>query len=90
MGRYGFGGVVLLFILGSNLGGVGPEMGRGEGRSGVPWQDYCGSMLRSEFTRMYRMDSPTFAYLVDALAPHINRNLVQADRGTSAQSCVSR
>ena len=30
-GRYGFGVGVLLFILGSNLGGVGPERGlRGE------------------------------------------------------------
>ncbi len=34
-GRYGFGGG-LLFILGSNLGGVGPERGlRGGGRGGV-------------------------------------------------------
>jgi hypothetical protein len=32
-GRYGFGGGGLLFILGSNLGGVGPERGlRGGGR----------------------------------------------------------
>jgi len=32
-GRYGLGGWVLLFILGSNLGGVGPERGlRGGGR----------------------------------------------------------
>ena len=34
-GRYGLGGLVLLFILGSNLGGVGPERGlRGGGRRG--------------------------------------------------------
>ena len=36
VGRYGLGGGVLLFILGSNLGGVGPERGlRGGGRGGV-------------------------------------------------------
>jgi hypothetical protein len=35
-GRYGLGGVVLLFILGSNLGGVGPVRGpRGGGKRGV-------------------------------------------------------
>jgi hypothetical protein len=35
-GRYGLGGVVLLFILGSNLGGVGPVRGlRGGGEKGV-------------------------------------------------------
>ena len=35
-GRYGLGGVVFLFILGSNLGGVGPERGlRGERKKGV-------------------------------------------------------
>jgi hypothetical protein len=34
-GRYGLGGVVPLFILGSNLGGVGPVRGlRGGGRGG--------------------------------------------------------
>jgi hypothetical protein len=34
-GRYGLGGGILLFILGSNLGGVGPERGlRGGGRRG--------------------------------------------------------
>jgi hypothetical protein len=34
-GRYGLGGVVLLFILGSNLGGVGTVRGlRGGGRGG--------------------------------------------------------
>jgi hypothetical protein len=34
-GRYGLGMVVLLFILGSSLGGVGPERGlRGRGRRG--------------------------------------------------------
>ena len=34
-GRYGLGGGVLLFILGSKLGGVGPERGlRGEEEGG--------------------------------------------------------
>ena len=36
-------------------------------------------MLRSEFTRMFRMDPPTFAYLVGALSPRIDRNFVQAE-----------
>jgi hypothetical protein len=42
-GRYGLGGVVLLFILGSNLGGVGPVRGlRGGGRGG-----WCEEWARS-------------------------------------------
>jgi hypothetical protein len=42
-GTYGFGGVVLLFILGSNLGGVGPVRGlRGGGRGG-----WCEEWVRS-------------------------------------------
>ena len=49
-------------------------------RERILWQDYCGSMLRSEFTRMFRMDPPTFAYLVGALSPRIDRNFVQAER----------
>ena len=49
-------------------------------RERILWQDYCGSMLRSEFTRMFRMDQPTFAYLVGALRPGIDRNFVQAER----------
>jgi hypothetical protein len=41
--RYGLGGVVLLFILGSNLGGVGPVRGlRGGGRRG-----WCEEWARS-------------------------------------------
>jgi hypothetical protein len=49
-------------------------------RERILWQDYCGSMLRSEFTRMFRMDPLTFAYLVGALSPRIDRNFVQAER----------
>ena len=49
-------------------------------RERILWQDYCGSMLQSEFTRMFRMDPPTFAYLVGALSPRIDRNFVQAER----------
>jgi hypothetical protein len=42
-GRYGLGGVVLLFILGSNLGGVGPVRGlRGGARGG-----WCEEWARS-------------------------------------------
>jgi hypothetical protein len=42
-GRYGFGGVFLLFILGSNLGVVGPVRGlRGGGRGG-----WCEEWARS-------------------------------------------
>ncbi len=42
-GRYGLGGGVLLFILGSSLGGVGPERGlRGKGRRG-----WCEEWARS-------------------------------------------
>jgi hypothetical protein len=42
-GRYGLGGVFLLFILGSNLGGVGPVRGlRGGGRRG-----WCEEWARS-------------------------------------------
>jgi hypothetical protein len=42
-GRYGLGGVVLLFILGSNLGGVGPVRGlQGGGRGG-----WCEEWARS-------------------------------------------
>jgi hypothetical protein len=37
-------------------------------------------MIRSEFTRMFRMDPPTFAYLVGALSPRIDRNFVQTER----------
>jgi len=48
-------------------------------RERILWQDYCGSMLRSEFTRMFRMDPMTFAYLVVALSPRIDRNFVQAE-----------
>jgi hypothetical protein len=48
-------------------------------RERILWQDYCGSMLRSEFSRMFRMDPLTFAYLVVALSPRIDRNFVQAE-----------
>jgi hypothetical protein len=42
-GRYGFGGVILLFILGSNLGEVGPVRSlRGGGRGG-----WCEEWARS-------------------------------------------
>ena len=42
-GRYGLGRVVLLFILGSNFGGVGPVRGlRGGGRGG-----WCEEWVRS-------------------------------------------
>jgi hypothetical protein len=42
-GRYGLGSVVLLFILGSSLGGVGPVRGlRGGGRGG-----WCEEWARS-------------------------------------------
>ena len=30
-------------------------------RERLLWEEYCGKMLRSEFTRMYRMDPSTFA-----------------------------
>ena len=51
-GRYGCGGVVLLFILGSNLGGVGPVRGlRGGGRRG-----WCGKLAKRG------QDHPTFSY----------------------------
>ena len=49
-------------------------------RERVLWEEYCGKMLRSEFTRMYRMDPSTFAYLVDALSPRIDKNFFQAER----------
>ena len=54
------------------------------------WQEDCGKMLRSEFTHMYRMDPPTFAFLVDALSHRIDKNFMQAERagGTSAHSCA--
>ena len=56
-------------------------------RERILWQDYCGSMLRSEFTRMVRMDPPTFAYLVGALSPRIDRNFVQAERAGGYIPC---
>ena len=37
-------------------------------------------MRLSEFTRMFRMDPPTFAYFVGALSPRLDRNFVQAER----------
>ena len=49
-------------------------------RERLLWEEYCGKMLRSEFTRMYRMDPSTFAYLVDALSPRIDKNFFQAER----------
>ena len=56
-------------------------------RERILWQDYCGSMLQSEFTRMFRMDPPTFAYLVGALSPRIDRNFVQAERAGGYIPC---
>jgi hypothetical protein len=51
-GQVWFGGGVLLFILGSNFGGVGPERGpRGGGRKG-----WCEEWARSGY------DHPTFSY----------------------------
>jgi len=51
--RYGLGVVVLLFILGSNLGGVGPERGlRGERRL----RGWCEELARRD------KDHPTFSY----------------------------
>ena len=49
-------------------------------RERLLWEEYCGKMLRSEFTRMYRMDPSTFAYLVEALSPRIDKNFFQAER----------
>jgi len=51
-GRYGFWGGILLFILGSTLGGVGPNRDlRGGGRRG-----WCDELARSSY------DHPTFSY----------------------------
>ena len=48
-------------------------------RERLLWEEYCGKMLRSEFTRMYRMDPSTFTYLVEALSPRIDKNFFQAE-----------
>jgi len=59
-------------------------------RDRLLWDDYLKTMLRHEFTRMFRMDHDTFMYLVDKLEPHIDKNFHQSDRAGGYISPVLR
>lgn len=60
-------------------GGIGREATWRRAR--LDWDAYLLCMPRNHFKRMFRMDYDTFAHILHAISPALERNYLQSERG---------